>query len=74
MRPHGVNKGVVVEQILASDTPEGALAIGDDRTDEDMFLAVPEEGFTVHVGPKPSIARYRIKDVTAARALLQRLL
>ncbi len=75
VRPYGVNKGVVVEQILASEERSGQLlAMGDDRTDEDMFRAVPEEGLTVHVGPKPSIARYRIKDVTAARALLQRLL
>jgi trehalose 6-phosphate synthase/phosphatase len=49
------------------------LAMGDDRTDEDLFAAVPPEGITVRVGPGPTKAHFRLESVTAARALLRSL-
>jgi trehalose 6-phosphate synthase/phosphatase len=71
VRPHGVNKGKAVQQILAHAAPGTLLlAIGDDRTDEDTFAALPEGAIAVHVGPAPSRAPLRIRDVAAARALL----
>lgn len=38
------------------------LAIGDDRTDEDLFSVLPENAFTVKVGTGLSIARYNLKS------------
>lgn len=74
IRPYGVNKGRIVPSMsperLASTT---VLAMGDDRTDEDLFAAVPPEGITVRVGPGPTKARFRLESVTAARALLRSL-
>jgi trehalose 6-phosphate synthase/phosphatase len=74
VRPHGISKALVVENILARESP-GALAVafGDDRTDEDLFGALPPDGISVHVGPKPSIARYRIADVAMVRRLLEEI-
>jgi trehalose 6-phosphate synthase/phosphatase len=71
VRPHGVHKGRAVTQALAAGPP-GALALGmgDDRTDEDLFAALPEGSISVHVGPGESHAAIRIADVRAARALL----
>ena len=71
LRPHGVDKGRAARQVLAR-APEGAvvLAMGDDRTDEDMFAALPEGSLCVHVGPSDSRAALRVADVRAARALL----
>jgi trehalose 6-phosphate synthase/phosphatase len=75
IRPRVVNKGVVVAS-LADRLPKEAVvvAMGDDRTDEDLFAALPAGGIAIHVGPGPSRAPYRVKDVRAARALLVSLL
>lgn len=71
VRQHGVHKGIVVEQILATreDVPL-IVAIGDDRTDEDMFAALPSNGIAIHVGSGPSNARYRLHDPEATLAFL----
>lgn len=75
LRPHGIHKGRVVEPILEA-APKGAavLAMGDDRTDEDLFAAQPPGTILVHVGPSESIAPLRVPDVRSARAFLQSLL
>ncbi|HZA98600.1 MAG TPA: bifunctional alpha,alpha-trehalose-phosphate synthase (UDP-forming)/trehalose-phosphatase, partial [Gemmatimonadales bacterium] len=74
IRPYGVNKGRIIPPMsperLASTC---VLAIGDDRTDEDLFAAVPPQGITVRVGPGPTKARFRLESVTAVRALLRSL-
>jgi trehalose 6-phosphate synthase/phosphatase len=74
IRPYGIHKGRIVPPLpperLASTT---VLAMGDDRTDEDLFAALPENGISIKVGPGPTQARFRIDGVPAARALLQSL-
>ena len=74
IRPRGVDKGLPVAQVLHR-APDDALlvAMGDDRTDEDLFAALPEGSVAVHVGQLPSRAPIRIADVAAARAMLARL-
>ena len=75
VRPYGVNKGLVVKTALACAGPNAqVLALGDDRTDEDLFAALPEGATAVHVGERQSRARYRIPDVAGARKLLRALL
>ncbi len=75
VRPHGVNKGRVVSRVLAGAEEEPLIvALGDDRTDEDLFAALPENAISVHVGPSPSRARYRIETVADARDFLRALL
>ncbi|HEY0350934.1 MAG TPA: hypothetical protein VGC48_02370, partial [Gemmatimonadales bacterium] len=70
----GVHKGRIVPPLtpekLASTT---VLALGDDRTDEDLFAALPSEAITVKVGPGATQARFRLEGVPAARALLHSL-
>ncbi len=75
VRPRGVDKGLAVAQVRAR-APAGTLlvALGDDRTDEDLFAALPADALAIHVGPAPSRAALRIADVRAARALLGELL
>ena len=54
------DKGAAVHCVNGELDGEGLLAVyfGDDRTDEDAFVALPE-GITVKVGPGPTGARYR---------------
>ncbi|WP_275936221.1 trehalose-phosphatase [Sorangium cellulosum] len=72
IRPRGVHKGRVVPLIL-DDVPARAevIAIGDDRTDEDIFAALPPSACTIHVGNNSSRAAYRLPDAGAVRNLLR---
>jgi trehalose 6-phosphate synthase/phosphatase len=71
VRPHGMHKGLAVQRVLAREGPGALLlALGDDRTDEDLFSALPEGSLALHVGPAPSAAPLRLRDVRAARDLL----
>ena len=76
LRPRGVHKGLVVEE-LRGRVPSGALLIaaGDDRTDEDMFAALSAEAIAIRVGSRPTrSASLRVADPAALHALLRRLL
>lgn len=70
--PHHANKGEAVRLLLLEDGGgRKPLYFGDDKTDEDAFLALRECGVTVKVcaQPSPSWARYRVSapaDVIAA--------
>jgi trehalose 6-phosphate synthase/phosphatase len=52
IRPYGVHKGRIVP-ILTPDRQAATaiVAIGDDRTDEDLFNVLPPEAITIRVGP-----------------------
>ncbi len=71
IRLHGVHKGNVVPVAIAEfpQTPR-VVAIGDDRTDDEMFQALPPDGIAVQVGPVRSHASYRVADPAAVRKLL----
>ena len=71
VRQTAVDKGTVVREVV-SQTPPGGLvvAIGDDRTDEDMFAALPAGGVAIRVGAGDSSAPFRLDSPTAVRALL----
>ncbi len=74
IRPHGVHKGRIVPPLAPERLARTAiLAIGDDRTDEDLYAALPPEAITVRVGPGPTRARFRLEGVAAVRALLDTL-
>ena len=74
IRPYGIHKGRIVPtwspEKLASTT---VLAIGDDRTDEDLFAALPPDAITIRVGPGATRARFRLDGVPSVRGLLQSL-
>jgi trehalose 6-phosphate synthase/phosphatase len=76
VRQHGVNKGIVLPAILAAiitSPEEFVVAVGDDRTDEDLFAALPEHCVGLKVGDGPTLATRRLRDPDAVRAFLRDL-
>lgn len=75
VRPRGVNKGRVVAKVVEA-APPGALvvAVGDDRTDEDLFAALPQDAMAIHAGSRPTRAHYRVSGPAGVRKLLAALL
>jgi trehalose 6-phosphate synthase/phosphatase len=68
------NKGEAVAHIRSQlDVPAFELAIGDDRTDEDIFERLPDDAWTIHVGQAQTRARYRIRNPSGVLALLAAL-
>ncbi|CAN5724319.1 bifunctional alpha,alpha-trehalose-phosphate synthase (UDP-forming)/trehalose-phosphatase [soil metagenome] len=65
------NKGEVASH-LRSRVRRGAfiLAMGDDRTDEDMFARLPRNAWTIRVGSGSTRARFRLPNSPAANGLL----
>lgn len=74
IKPLWINKGVVVEHLRSSLGPaDFQFAVGDDRTDEDLFSALEADAWTVHVGEGPSRARFSLPDPAGVVELLGRL-
>jgi trehalose 6-phosphate synthase/phosphatase len=74
VRLRGVNKGLVVRHLLEHAEPGTTVAaIGDDRTDDDIFRALPSGHLTVAVGHRPTRAAYHVPDFRAVRRLLRML-
>jgi trehalose 6-phosphate synthase/phosphatase len=66
-------KGAAVDRLEAACPPfDFRLAIGDDRTDEDLFARLPDD-WTVRVGGGPSAARYSLASPADVVAFLDRL-
>jgi len=74
IRLRGIHKGLVGNTLTQNlDQATEILAIGDDRTDEDLFSSLPASAVTVGVGGGNSRAKYALYDVAEVRALLESL-
>ena len=67
-----ISKSHITQEWLLNDQ-DFVLAIGDDATDEDMFVILPPESYSIKVGRGRSAANYRLPDPTAVHALLRKL-
>jgi trehalose 6-phosphate synthase/phosphatase len=68
------NKGNAGMALRATvEAPGFELAIGDDRTDEDLFERLPASAWTVHVGRGTTAARFGIPGPDEAIELLAQL-
>lgn len=68
-----VNKGRAAHRWMCREDLDFILAIGDDRTDEDVFEAAPEGAWTIKVGSGPTQARNSVRGVDDVRLLLAEL-
>jgi trehalose 6-phosphate synthase/phosphatase len=75
VRLRGVSKGVVAQRV-AAEIGSGTVivAIGDDRTDEELFRALPPSSLTVAVGRPSTAAVFRLDDHRAVLRILRSLL
>lgn len=71
VRPVGANKGNHVRRIIRNLLP-GTLIVcfGDDRTDVDMYRALPEDAVCIHVGRFAEQATYFVESPERVRSFL----
>jgi trehalose 6-phosphate synthase/phosphatase len=75
VRSRGIDKGTAIKKILANKEYEFVFAVGDDKTDEDMFktLVGKKNCFTVKVGPNASYAQFNLLKPQMVVSLLEGL-
>jgi trehalose 6-phosphate synthase/phosphatase len=75
VRQSGINKGKLSKEILLQDQYDFIFAVGDDRTDEDMFksLLFNENVFSIKVGPEASYAKFNLYTPQMVVSLLEGL-
>lgn len=57
-----VNKGKAAVSLVQEIKPDFILCFGDDATDEDMFISLPDSSITIKVGDKQSHAKYYVEN------------
>jgi len=73
VRNAGIHKGHAARRWLARQSWDFILAVGDDRTDEDVFEVLPPQAYTLRVGLGPSKARFSVHSYRQVRQLLRDL-
>ncbi len=68
-----VNKGKAAQYWLNDKKWDFILAIGDDRTDEDIFKVLPSNAYSIKVGLNQTKARFNIMSVEDVRTLLNKI-
>jgi trehalose 6-phosphate synthase/phosphatase len=69
----GVTKGKATLNWLQMADWDFILAIGDDKTDEDMFRVLPLNAFSVKIGMENSEAKYHLANTLEVRDFLSQL-
>lgn len=62
VRIAGIDKGAAAVKLMSESNYDFVLAIGDDKTDEDMFQALGEKAMTIKIGSGHSAARFSMQS------------
>jgi trehalose 6-phosphate synthase/phosphatase len=74
VKPAQINKGNSILHVFDIAAFDFCMAIGDDRTDEDLFEVVNQfNGITIKAGESSSIAQYRIETIESVISFLEQL-
>jgi len=73
VRMAGFDKGTIAMKILNETKADFVLCIGDDTTDEDMFKALENYGYTIKIGSKRTSAKYTLLSQQHVLPLLNQL-
>ncbi len=74
IKPAGISKGAEAQRLMAQAPYDCVIAIGDDTTDVEMFLALPPDAITIKVGKSSKEAKYNIPTQQQTILFLNRLL
>jgi trehalose 6-phosphate synthase/phosphatase len=70
IRISGIDKGAVTKRLIDEDNYDFVLAVGDDKTDEDMFRILPDDAYTIKIGSGHTCAHYHLTDQIEVLRLL----
>lgn len=73
IRMAGVDKGTVARRLLEEQDYDFILAVGDDKTDEDMFRALADKAVTIKIGSGSTAAKYSLFNHVEVIRLLNQL-
>lgn len=74
VRLAGIDKGTVASRLLEANTYDFVLAVGDDKTDEDMFRALVDKAVTIKIGAGNTAAKFSLTNQNEVIQLLNQLL
>lgn len=58
----GYDKGIAALKFVSEGRYDCIIALGDDRTDEDIFRSLPQDAITVKVGMTGTLAKYNLRN------------
>lgn len=73
VRAAGIDKGIATGRFMELFPSDFVFAMGDDKTDEDIFNVLKGKGVTVKVGSDLSAAEYNVRNQLEAFRLLDEL-
>ena len=75
VRNSGIDKGTAIKKVLAKKDHDFIFAVGDDKTDEDMFklLMNTQNCYSIKVGTEASYARYNLQTPQMVVSLLEEM-
>ena len=68
-----INKGSAVNELIENEDFDFILCAGDDISDENMFMSLPEKSIAIKVGKKNTKANYFIESASEMVRLLQNI-
>ncbi len=74
IKPSGIGKGAEVGRLILKEKYDFIMAIGDDTTDEEMFLALPKDAISIKVGKDSDVAGYNIPTQQQTLSFLNKLI
>jgi len=74
IRPRGINKGLSAYYWISQKDWDFILAIGDDWSDEDTFVTLPDFAYSIKVGKGSSQSKHNIDSSIEVRTLLRELI
>ena len=69
----GIDKGTIVKQLISRSSYDIVVAVGDDKTDEDMFAALNENSYSIKIGTGHTLANYYLPNQHNVLDVLKRL-
>lgn len=70
----GYNKGTAASKLISTGIHDFILAIGDDKTDEELFAALPDTAVTIKVGKGPTLASYNFLKQSSVVSFIEKMI